>query len=88
MFEGRHVCERSAEEITSKGFMANVADVIVPHKDPTSEIIDPVHGSDAQALDAPQQIFESYQISVTAMHFFYLQGFLVQMFFIKFIIAI
>lgn len=62
MFERRHVCERSREEITSKNIVANVADVIVPHKGSTSKVIDSVHGRNTQALNTLQQIFKSNQI--------------------------
>ena len=54
MLERRHVCERTVEEIASKSFVADIADVIVPQKDSTPEVIDPVNGSDTQTLDTSQ----------------------------------
>lgn len=47
MLKRRHVCERPGQKITSEGFVAYVAHVILPDEDPTAEVIDPVHGSDA-----------------------------------------
>lgn len=42
--------------------MTNVTDVVVAEKDTAAKIIDTLHGSDAEAFDAPQEIFEGYQI--------------------------
>lgn len=42
--------------------MANITDVVFAEKDTAAKIIDTLHRSDTEAFDAPQEIFESYQI--------------------------
>jgi len=49
--------------------VANVIDVVVTEKETSAEVIDPFHGGDAEALDAPQEILEGYQIPETEVPF-------------------
>jgi len=49
--------------------VANIIDVVVTEKETSTEVIDPFHGGDAEALDAPQEILEGYQIPETKVPF-------------------
>lgn len=60
--QGGNVCKGGVEKIASQGLVANVTDVVVPEKDTAAKVIDTLHGGDTEALDAPQEILEGYQI--------------------------
>lgn len=63
--QGRHVREGGVQEVAAQCLVANVIDVVLTEKETSTEVIDPLYGGDAEALDAPQEILEGYQIPET-----------------------
>lgn len=62
LLQGGHVRKGRVQQVTSQCLVTNVADVIVADEYAAAEVIDPFHGGDAEALDAPQEVLEGYQI--------------------------
>jgi len=60
LLQGGHICQGSVQKVTAQCFVANVINVVVTEKATSAEVIDSLHRGYTEALDAPQEILESY----------------------------
>lgn len=60
LLQGGHVRKGGAQKIAAQRLVANITDVVFTEKKTSAKIIDPLHGGDTEALDAPQKILEGY----------------------------